>query len=297
MRGKVVKIISNFFYVSFLFSKNSLHDKEIACQVKGTLIKDHHIPRVGDEVEVELISEKDNQGLIVQLYPRKNRLIKPAVANVDQVVIVTSAKNPKPNLQLIDRLLVWAYFENLSGTVCINKKELNYDRAREIKDIYRTVGFQSVMTSVRDEDIDELPKLLAHKVSVLAGQSGAGKSSLINHLKPELNLATSPVSRKSGKGRQTTRHSQLFEIGEGYLVDTPGFNRKKLPAIFPEQLGKSFPEIRKLVHKCKFNDCSHREEPGCAVRLEIGSTIPETRYQHYVDFYNELVEFERSFYK
>ncbi|ACB84924.1 ribosome small subunit-dependent GTPase A [Natranaerobius thermophilus] len=288
MQGRVVKIINDFYYV-----QGNEKNATIECKLKGNLIKDNNFPLVGDVVLVELTGE--GQGMISDLSSRENRLVKPAVANVDQVIVVTSVKNPKPNLQLVDRLLVWAYFEGLQGMVCINKRELDYQKAQELAEIYKTSEINTTLISVKENDLDHLPKFFENKTSVLAGQSGVGKSSILNTLNPDLNLEVNPVSRKAGTGKHTTRHCQLLKAGGGFLVDTPGFNKKKLPEIVPEQLELAFPEIKKHSSDCKFNDCSHRKEPDCQVKKLVGTDIPTTRYEHFVKFFEELVDMERSF--
>ncbi|OWZ84171.1 ribosome small subunit-dependent GTPase A [Natranaerobius trueperi] len=290
MRGRVIKIINDFYYV-----KAMDNNPQFECKLKGTLLKERCYPLVGDVVELKITDYENSQGQITSICPRKNRLIRPAVSNVDQVIIVTSPKEPNPNLQLIDRILVWAYFEGLKGIICINKKDLDLEKTDELVSKYTKAGYDTVKTSAANNKLGDLEYILKDKVTVLAGQSGVGKSSLLNTINPEFNLRVEEVSKKAGTGKHTTRHCQLFEVKDGYLVDTPGFNKKKLPDISPYELIHAFPDIKAYAINCKFNDCSHRKEPGCQVRPQVGGNISKSRLDSFVNLFEELVEQERRF--
>lgn len=291
MQGKIIKGIAGFYYV---------HVKEqgvYECKAKGIFRKDKQKPLVGDHVEIEILDEKEKLGNISRLLPRINALIRPAVANVDQALIIFAVEDPKPNYMLLDRFLVLMEREGVPVKICFNKKDLA--REEELEVLYRTYhncGYQVMLTSAREEKgLEEFLEALKGKTTVVAGPSGVGKSSLTNRMQSQIHMETGEISRKLGRGKHTTRHSQVIPVCEDtYLVDTPGFSSLYLENMEKEELKDYFPEFRKYQEQCKFQGCVHIHEPSCQVKeaLKRGE-ISELRYRDYVDLYEELKEKRR----
>lgn len=252
---------------------------------------------VGDLVEI-VYEEK----VIDKVYPRKNNLLRPQAANIDQVIILMPVSKPVPDLVLLDRLLVIAEKALLEAVICLNKTDLlagrEIDTVGEVCKVFRGCGYRVLLTSaLTGQGVEKLKNNLQGKTSVFAGPSGAGKSTLINKLKPGLDLPTASVSSKSQRGRHTTRHVELLKLTEETLVvDTPGFQRLSLEGIALQELSSFFPEMS-LPVPCRFNSCLHRAEPGCAVKeaLQKGKIAP-WRYKHYLDFLNEIEQLEKKRY-
>lgn len=252
---------------------------------------------VGDLVTIDY-----QEKVINEVYPRKNSLTRPQVANVDQVVVLMPVGRSAPDLVLLDRLLVIAEKALLEAVICLNKTDLLADRemdtVREICTVYRDCGYRVLLTSaLTGQGVAELKSSLQNKISVFAGPSGAGKSTLINKIKPGLNLPTAPVSFKTQRGRHTTRHVELLKLTkETLIVDTPGFQRLDLVGIALQALSSFFPEMS-LPVPCRFNSCLHRAEPGCAVKeaLQKGK-IASWRYKHYLDFLGEIEQLDKKKY-
>ncbi len=290
--GLVVKSYSNFHYVN---SGGKIYE----CQLRGKFRRMRTPVLCGDRVKFKATGE--GRGVIEEILPRKVELKRPPVANVDQTVIVFSLIQPDLDLRLVDRLVVLSEGCGLEVLLCLNKIDL-VDQAEvaQVVSWYQEVGYRVVSTSAKTGfGLTDLESELAGKVSVLAGQSGTGKSSLLNGLLPGLSLRTGEVSEKLGRGRHTTRHVQLLSLtGGGLVADTPGFSRLDLPDLTPVELTNLFVDLREHASRCRFSGCIHDREPSCAVKEAVeGGTLLEWRYRHYLDFLHELQEREENRYR
>lgn len=262
------------------------------CKAKGIFRKDNQKPLVGDNVEMDILQEEEKKGNIVRLLPRKNSLIRPAVANVDQALVIFAVEDPSPNYMLLDRFLVTMERERIPVNICFNKKDLAGQGDLEfLSSTFGSCGYQVLFTSAREEErLPEVEELLRGKTTVVAGPSGVGKSSITNRMQSEVYMETGEISRKLGRGKHTTRHSQIIPVGtDTYLVDTPGFSSLYLEDMEKEELKDYFPEFRKYEGQCRFQGCVHIHEPSCSVKnaLEQGE-ISRLRYEDYVNLYEEL---------
>ena len=283
--GKIVKALSGFYYV---FSDN----KVIQCRSRGVFRKNKVNPLVGDEVIFQ--AENNLEGYILEVKERKNSLVRPPVANVDQAILVFSATEPDFSTALLDRFLVLIEFNQIRPIICITKIDLMTEAEKQsleqVVQDYERAEYDVILTSSEtDEGLEELIPFLNGVITVFAGQSGVGKSSLLNALRPDLELKTDQISNHLGRGKHTTRHVELIPIGDGLVADTPGFSSLEFTDIEQEDLNNCFPEIRKLSEACKFRGCLHLAEPKCAVKkgLENGE-VPSFRYQHYKEFLEEI---------
>ncbi len=291
MQGKIVKGIAGFYYVNVV--ESGLYE----CKAKGVFRKDKLKPLVGDDVKIDVLDEAKKKGNITEILPRKNELIRPAVANIDQALVVFAVARPKPHLNLLDRFLVMMEAKGIPLILCFNKTDIVKDTSiEELLSIYSTGGYQVIFTStVEEENIDELKKLLKGRLTAVAGPSGVGKSSIINRIQSNVNMQTGTISEKIERGKHTTRHSQLIMIdNESYIMDTPGFSSLYTNEFEKEELKHYFPEFAPYEGTCRFHGCDHVHEPGCAVRaaLEEGK-IAESRYQNYLEMYQELKDKRR----
>ncbi|WP_203290151.1 ribosome small subunit-dependent GTPase A [Metabacillus sp. cB07] len=285
-KGKIIKALSGFYYCLD-------GDKTIQCRGRGVFRKNKITPLVGDEVVYDY--ENEREGTIQEVLERKNELVRPPIANVDQAILVFSAVEPDFSPVLLDRFLVLIESNDIEPVICISKMDLIKDekQRQEIEEYaadYRKIGYEVMLTSTLEEDgITELRPLLNGRISVFAGQSGVGKSSLLNVLRPELSLKTSGISSHLGRGKHTTRHVELIQVGTGLVADTPGFSSLEFMNIETEDLSYCFPEMRGVSGNCKFRACTHISEPKCAVKeaVENGS-IPAYRYEHYLSFIEEI---------
>lgn len=285
MQGIIMKALSGFYYVSD-------GTESVTCRGRGKLRKDGVSPLVGDYVEFE--RNKDGSGTVTSILPRRNSFIRPAVANIDLMVIVAAAVNPISDPFLLDRMTALAEKHRCEVVICINKADLN--RGDSLYNIYKHAGFRVIRTSAMTcEGIDELKDTLRGVTAAFSGNSGVGKSSLLNALEPSLALLTAEVSEKMGRGRHTTRHVQLYPLSfGGYLADTPGFGSfdvEQMEPIRKEELQHCFREFAPYLGSCRFNDCAHLKEPDCAVlkaleRGEIGSS----RHESYSRLYEQAAK-------
>ncbi|MDY5987349.1 ribosome small subunit-dependent GTPase A [Sporofaciens sp. SGI.106] len=291
MQGKIVKGIAGFYYVHVV--EFGIYE----CKAKGIFRKEKQKPLVGDDVEIDIISEEEKTGNIVEILPRKNELIRPAVANVDQALVVFAITKPKPHFNLLDRFLVMMESKELPVILCFNKQDIAEEsEIEELRSIYEGCGYPVIFTSAREEEnIDQVLEALKGKTTAVAGPSGVGKSSLINRLQSGIRMETGAISSKIDRGKHTTRHSELIAINEdSYIMDTPGFSSLYTNDFEKEELKYYFPEFTPYEGTCRYNGCDHVHEPGCAVKeaLEQGK-IHEVRYQNYLEMYKELKEKRR----
>lgn len=290
MQGKIIKGIAGFYYVH---TGGSVYE----CKAKGIFRKDNQKPLVGDDVEITVLDEAEKEGSITAILPRKNSLIRPAVANVDQAFVIFAMEDPKPNFLLLDRFLVMMEQQGIPAVVCFNKKDLaGQEELEELYGIYTGCGYRVLLVSAaKGEGMDEVMELLRGKTTVVAGPSGVGKSSLTNAMQSDVFMETGEISRKLKRGRHTTRHSQVIPVAEDtYLVDTPGFSSLYLTDMQPEELRGYFPEFREYEGCCRFLGCSHTHEPDCAVKEALDEhRLSRLRYEDYLGLYEELKEKRR----
>lgn len=289
MQGRIIKGIGGFYYV---------HDggsRIYECRAKGIFRSRGVKPLPGDRVEFTVLSdsEEESTGNIEEILPRDNELFRPAAANLDQAAVVFSLTSPDPNLNLLDRLLVSMEVRGLPVLLCFNKEDLDPEGMREerLRGIYRDSGYPLYFLSVQeDRGVTAFAQALTGKTTVLAGPSGVGKSSLMNRLQPEAGMETGAVSEKLGRGRHTTRHSELFCLGpETYLMDTPGFTALDLEQVECGQLREYYPEFVSLQGQCRFPDCVHVGERDCAVKTAATEgRLSRERYENYLQIYQEL---------
>lgn len=291
MRGKIIKGIAGFYYV---------HTEEAGvfeCRAKGIFRKDKVKPLVGDDVEIDVLNEKEREGNLIEILPRRNALIRPAVANVDQALVIFAVNKPKPNLNLLDRFLITMSRQGVDSVICFNKQDLGTQEEIEaLSHIYRNFGGRVLFASAeKQQGLDELREVLQSKTTTVAGPSGVGKSSLINRICPQAEMETGEISRKLERGRHTTRHAELFYAGaHSYLMDTPGFSSLDLPQMEKEELSSFFPEFAKYEELCRFQGCAHDREPDCAVKAALAENkISRSRYENYLDLYHELQDRRR----
>lgn len=286
MQGKIVKGIAGFYYVE---TSNGIYE----CKAKGAFRNQKVKPLVGDNVIIEIIDEEHFLGNIVEMLPRKNMLIRPACANIDQAVIVFAVTHPKPNFQLLSRFLLEMSMLDIETVICFNKTDLAEEKeAGELLDNFRGSKCKIIFTSTYDErGVDELRAVLKGKTTALAGPSGVGKSSITNLLANADIMETGEISSKIQRGRHTTRHAELFKIGEDtFIMDTPGFT-SLYNTMEAQDVRFYFHEFDDYEGKCRFNGCVHVNEPGCSVKEAVGSgIISKLRYDSYVDIYAELKE-------
>jgi ribosome biogenesis GTPase / thiamine phosphate phosphatase len=285
--GKILKALSGFYYV--------IDGEEIIqCRGRGVFRKNKVNPLVGDEVVFQ--AENETDGYILEVKERKNELVRPPIANVDQALLVFSAVEPAFSTVLLNRFLVLVEFNNIQPLIVITKMDLTNDKEKKqiekFASDYQEIGYEVLLTSSETETgLEELHPHLEGKISVFAGQSGVGKSSLLNALKPELELKTDNISSHLGRGKHTTRHVELIKVANGLVADTPGFSSLEFIDIEQEDLNYCFPEFLRMSENCKFRGCLHLAEPKCAVKEGVeNGTIPAYRYSDYQDFIQEIRE-------
>ncbi|GGF11427.1 putative ribosome biogenesis GTPase RsgA [Halobacillus andaensis] len=283
--GKIIKALSGFYYV--------LHEGIVyQCRGRGVFRKKKITPLVGDIVEFQ--AETLKEGYILSIEKRENELVRPPIANVDQALIVTSTVNPDFNPLLLDRFLVLVESKRLQPVIVISKmdqtEEEKLPSIMEYQRIYETIGYPVLLSSMHDQEkLNEIERQLANKTTVIAGQSGVGKSSLLNFLDPTLDIETDEISESLGRGKHTTRHVELYNIAGGLVADTPGFSSLDFGDLQLEELGECFPEFVAVQDDCKFRGCLHVKEPKCAVKAGVENrSIAGHRYNHYLQFVEEI---------
>lgn len=286
MQGKIIKGIAGFYYIHI--SQEGIYE----CKAKGIFRNQKIKPLVGDNVEIEVLDEDKKLGNITSILPRQNELIRPAVANVDQALVIFAAADPNPNLNLLDRFLIMMSKQDVETYICFNKQDIITDKEQELlEETYRFGGYHVIFTSVlQGEGLQQIKDIVKGKTTVLAGPSGVGKSSILNSLIPTAQMEVGSISEKIKRGKHTTRHSELFAVDDdSFIFDTPGFSSLYIDNFEKEELKLYFPEFLPYEEYCRFQGCAHINEPQCGVKqaLEEGK-ISRNRYENYLLLYNEL---------
>ncbi|QUG41044.1 ribosome small subunit-dependent GTPase A [Psychrobacillus sp. INOP01] len=285
--GQIRKALSGFYYVYD-------NGKVVQCRGRGVFRNRGESPLVGDFVDYTV--EGNNDGTITVIHERKNNLVRPPIANIDQAILVFSIKEPDFNTILLDRFLVVLESFHIEPIICLTKSDLMDEeletQIREYMKDYEKIGYQLFMTYKDDPEFDEkITPLLEGKTTVLAGQSGVGKSTLLNTILPSLDLKTGIISNALGRGKHTTRHVELIEVCGGLLADTPGFSSFEFDLMEKEELYRCFPEFVVKQNDCKFRECMHVKEPKCAVKEAVDTgEIKAYRYKHYLQFLEEIID-------
>jgi ribosome biogenesis GTPase len=291
MQGKIIKGIAGFYYV------HTEKGQVFECKAKGIFRKNKIKPLVGDNVVIDIIDEKDAKGNVVEILERKNELIRPAVSNIDQALVIFAAAKPEPNFNLLDRFLIMMERQGVDTIICFNKKDIvTQDEIKKLTDTYVNSGYKIVFTSTKQPDgVKEIEDLIKGKTTAVAGPSGVGKSSIINILQPKADMETGAISTKIERGRHTTRHSELIYIEDStYIMDTPGFSSLFINDFEKEELKDYFPEFAEYQEGCKFQGCVHINEPKCMVKdALLEGKISQVRYNNYIEMFNELKDKRR----
>ncbi|MFI3171491.1 MAG: ribosome small subunit-dependent GTPase A [Eubacteriales bacterium] len=291
MTGKIIKGIAGFYYVHVV--ESGIYE----CKAKGIFRKEKIKPLVGDDVEIDVLDEIEKIGNIIEIYDRKNELIRPLVSNIDQALVVFAITKPKPHFNLLDRFLIMMEKKNIPIVIVFNKVDIATEaECIEIQAVYEKSGYEVLFVSGKTgAGIEQLHQTLAHKTTAIAGPSGVGKSTIINLLNPDAKMETGEISRKIERGRHTTRHSELFALkNQAYIMDTPGFSSLYVNEFEKEELKQYFPEFEEYEGMCKYWGCNHVNEPKCVVKEAVESgEIHSIRYQSYLDMYKELEEKKR----
>lgn len=284
MKGTIIKIISNTYTVQ-------LENQQMECKARGKFRNIRLTPMVGDLVDVDTSTK-----YIIHIYPRKNQLPRPSVANVDQALIVISVVEPKLDLYLLDKLLLVIEYNQIKPIICFTKMDLLTDeQEKEIEPIleyYQSVGYEVI----QNRDITNIKHVFDHCITVITGQSGVGKSSLLNRLNPHLQIKTDSISKALGRGKHTTRHTELLSIGNGLVVDTPGFSSLSLEGMTKNVIRTTMREFHQHQSQCQYSDCNHLKEKNCAIKeLVHKGEILKTRYEHYQRFMEEI-QYDKNIY-
>ncbi|MBE5927458.1 MAG: ribosome small subunit-dependent GTPase A [Lachnospiraceae bacterium] len=286
MQGKIVKGIAGFYYVQ------TAHSGIYECKAKGIFRNRHIKPLVGDNVSIDVIDEENKKGNIKDILTRTNELIRPAVANIDQALVVFAVKSPMPNINLLDRFLVMMEWQDVETIICFNKMDLaTEEEMLRLKEIYVNSGYHVMFSSTKDNiGVEHIRRLLEGKTTAFAGPSGVGKSSILNSIIPEAESETGNISEKIGRGKHTTRHSEIFMLNENtFIMDTPGFSSLFTNDFEKEELRICFPEFRDYEGGCRFNGCVHINEPDCSVKEAVqNGKISSSRYENYLLIYDEI---------
>lgn len=288
MQGKIIKGIAGFYYVHI--PGKGVYE----CKAKGVFRKDKKKPLVGDDVEIQILKEEEKKGNIEILLPRKSELIRPAVANIDQALVIFSIVKPQPNFNLLDRFLIMMEQQGIPCIICFNKADIDEEKEGDAYEaIYQVCGYQTLKVSAKEgQGVAELKTLLHDKTTTVAGPSGVGKSSLVNELQSGIRMETGDISAKIERGKHTTRHSELIAIEDNtYILDTPGFSSLGLFDMEKEELAGFYPEFAKYECYCRFGGCAHISEPVCGIKEAVADgEISRLRYENYKLLYEELKE-------
>ncbi len=288
MQGKIIKGIAGFYYVHTSMGL-------IECKAKGSFRNKQIKPLVGDVAEIQMTDEEKRLGNIIGLHTRKNVLIRPASANIDQALVIFAIVKPSPNYNLLDRFLIMMENQKLPCIICFNKQDIaSRQECEELVNAYGRCGYEVLFVSgTRKEGLDKIKARLKGKTTVVAGPSGVGKSTIINALCPKANMETGEISRKIERGKHTTRHAELFALSDisedTYICDTPGFTSLSLGEMEKEELQGFYPEFAEYEKDCRFGGCAHISEPVCGVKEALAEgKISRVRYDNYVVLYEEL---------
>jgi len=281
MKGIITKGIGGFYYIDTV-------DEVFECKARGKFRHDELTPMVGDKVEITV---ENGKGVIEKIYERSSELTRPMVSNVSQAFIVFAIKDPDLNMELLNRFILLCEYNNIKPIICINKIDLcEKEEYLYIKDIFKDLGYELLFIKAKEEDnLKPLKKMLKDNVTVLCGPSGSGKSTILNSLIGNYKMETGEVSKKIGRGKHTTRHSELIQIEQGFLLDTPGFSTLDVDIMPKEELQYLFPEFSSY-RQCKFNSCLHNKEPGCKVKESLDKgNISRVRYDFYIKTLEEIM--------
>lgn len=282
MQGTIVKGIGGFYYIK-------VDEGIVECKARGKFRHNELTPMVGDKVEIDV---KEGKGVIDKIYPRSNELIRPAVSNVTQALVVFALKNPEINEDLLNKFLINCEYNKLKVTVCFNKLDLITEEERNgIVDMVKSAGYEIIFLKAKEGfGISEVKEKLKDNVTVLCGPSGVGKSTILNTIAGRELMETGEISEKMLRGKHTTRHSELIDMGEGFIVDTPGFSSLDLDFLSKEELQDCFPEFDDYIGNCKFTGCFHYKEPACAIKTAVeNNIINNKRYEFYIKTLEEIM--------
>lgn len=285
MQGVIIRGVGGNYYVD-------TNEGIIECRARGLFRNQNIKPLVGDKVKIRLTEENKNNGYIEEILKRKNEMKRPAVSNIDQIIIVFAVKNPEPSFLLLDKLLIASEINNLEPIICFNKCDLIDEKdISKYREIYKSTGYRIIFTSRYNSNLlNDFKDLLRDKVSLFSGPSGVGKSSLMNAIDSGFELKTGEISEKLKRGKHTTRHAEIYKLNfGGFAVDTPGFSSFDVNEVDFYELSDFYPEIMEHSGNCKFNNCIHDKEPGCAVKKAVeNKEISETRYNNYIKLLYEI---------